>query len=115
VPPELAAILFRPAESLADLEAAQNLKKRERNIEEEKEENDANKVDELNVELASLASKIKMLKLGKLKEEKLRASDKFDVWSFGVVMYEMLCKRSLLITHFSISPLSPAKVLHLHS
>jgi serine/threonine protein kinase len=94
VPPELAALLFRSKESLADLEKELKQNKEERralmDVDEDENSEALHDLFRRNMELSRA---IKQLKAGGLK--KVISSGSFDVWSFGVVMYEMLCKRSI--------------------
>jgi serine/threonine protein kinase len=95
VPPELAALLFRPKESLGELEMELKQNERERDaLKESDADKDVDEVDRLSGRNIELRRIIKRQKGGAFATPTiLQASDAFDVWSFGVVMYEMLCKR----------------------
>lgn len=93
VPPELAATLFRPTESLEELLADETRLEAESALEQKQTKKDRGKMKEIATQLQILSDKIAMLEKGETATEELRGSDKFDVWGFGAVMYEMLCKR----------------------
>jgi hypothetical protein len=96
VPPELAATLFRPTETLADLLTAETKLEAQQALEEKQVPKDRVKLKEIMAQLQSLRDKIAILENGDNTEGKLKADTKFDVLGFGAVMYEMLCGRSLL-------------------
>jgi serine/threonine protein kinase len=88
------ALFYKP-ESLADLERNLQENKQERDAEEERDDQDIDKLEALSKRKHELLRARKQLKSnGTVIPQKPLASTKFDVWSFGVVMYEMLCSRS---------------------
>jgi hypothetical protein len=98
VPPELAAILFRPTETLDDLVAEVTQLEEEQAIRKEQTPKDRApedwaKLKEISCKLQILGDKIAILQDTDDGESKLRARTEFDVWGFGAVMYEMLCGR----------------------
>jgi serine/threonine protein kinase len=95
IAPELAAALYHKQESRADLELELKQNKQQRNEEEELVIQDLGKLDRLNARNSEIGLALQQLRLyGSMIPQKPLASTKFDVWSFGVVMYEMLCNRS---------------------
>lgn len=90
MPPELAALLYLPAESLQDVVAALKHLKTEIAL-------DPDKLDDPAVlgKLTELGAKIKQIEAsGPAASHMLLAAPSFDVFSFGIVMYEMFCNRS---------------------
>jgi serine/threonine protein kinase len=87
VPPELAAALFLPTESAASLEERLVQVNKDKETAAAAGEDDLE--DSLSAERKTLKAQIEQLKSGADRKQTLLASAAFDVWSFGVVMFEM--------------------------
>jgi serine/threonine protein kinase len=87
IPPELAAILFLPKEDKKVLKEKLAMVIAELNM--AVSVADFKKVGKLSDKIATLEAQIEQLINGAGEKKTLPASAAFDVWSFGVVMFEM--------------------------
>ncbi len=101
VPPELAAIIFKPTASLDELKAQLHTQttlslQKTLLVQKSDDEDDDTERDLLQVELDKVAEAIKGLRSQISQKKKnqgssgeLLATAKFDVWSFGQVLFEV--------------------------
>jgi serine/threonine protein kinase len=87
IPPELAAIIFLPKEDKEVLE--EKLAKVVADLNMALSAAEFEKVGKLGAKVATLKAQIDQLISGADEKDTLPASAAFDVWSFGVVMFEM--------------------------
>ncbi len=87
VPPELAAIIFKPAVSLEQLQAQlQALLAQKKQA---SDDGDEDKESSLLQNIKTLRSQISQKEEGQISSGDLLATAKFDVWSFGQVLFEV--------------------------
>ncbi len=92
VPPELAAIIFKPKENIDEIKSQLDTKQREKD--------DAyaadpygTKFDVLQESCKRLHFQIVALQTGQSAADKLTSKPSFDVWSYGCVLYEVYVTR----------------------